>query len=46
MTPTPNEIAQLAFIRKTDPKLAMEIATAAGKLNDANTRGEKNRDRT
>lgn len=34
MTVTSHDLAQLAFIRSKDPKLAMALATAAGKQND------------
>lgn len=32
---TPHDIAQLAWTRRTDPPLALRIATEAGKANDA-----------
>lgn len=41
MTVTPHDIAQLAFIRATNPKLALELATASGKQADELTRKEK-----
>lgn len=36
--PTSHEISQLAWLRRHDPKAAMDLATAAGKQSDdANT---------